>query len=85
LLIKHLLTLGLELLWTKVYWILCLALIAAQYLPVKMTGSGMFIICYVTLPPRRSSVVVPNKKVLILWMTSFFVHWAFEDPLNQFL
>jgi hypothetical protein len=64
---------------------MCLALIAVQDLPVNVTGSRMFIICNVTLPPRRSSVVVPNKMVLILWMTPFFVHWAVEDPLNQFL
>jgi hypothetical protein len=45
----------------------------------------MFIIRYVTLPPMRSSVVFPNKMVWNLWIASFFVHWAFGDPLNQFL
>jgi len=46
-----------ELLWVTVYFTLYLAVIA-----VRVTGSRMFIICYVTLPPRRSSVVVPNKR-----------------------
>jgi hypothetical protein len=63
----------------------CLALIGVQLLFVKVTGSRMFIIWYVTLPPRRGSIVLPNKKIVILWITTFFVHWAFEESLNQFV